>query len=119
MNSITPFSIYLYGLLDNLHTAAMIVVLVTGLLAFIAFLACFAENELDLLKPHWKKVVYSWLAILIFTIFMPSSKTYAAMVILPQIAQSDVLKKDVPEMYEATKKLLLETVKVKELPEKK
>lgn len=43
----------------------------------------------------------------LLAVFIPSSKTYAAMVILPKIAQSDVIKKDVPEMYEAAKNLLL------------
>jgi hypothetical protein len=32
---------------------------------------------------------------------MPSSKTIAAMVVIPEIANSDVIKRDIPDIYEA------------------
>lgn len=42
--------------------------------------------------------------------FTPSSKTIAMMYVIPKLADSEVIKKDVPEMYEMAKEALREYV---------
>ena len=104
MNSITPFSIYLFGILDGLKVLAVSLVLVELCIFIVSVIL--TEGE------AWTRYKYVALSTIFFccllAVFIPSSKTYAAMVILPKIAQSDVIKKDVPEMYEAAKNLLLD-----------
>ena len=44
------------------------------------------------------------------SVLLPSSKTIAMMYVIPKMADSEVIKKDVPEMYEMAKEALREYV---------
>ena len=47
------------------------------------------------------------------TAFIPSTKTLATMVVIPAIANSDVLQKDMPELYNLAKEKLKESITTK------
>lgn len=111
MNTITPLSIYLFGLLDKINTFCVVGIIVALGLSVPFIVTAGVENDWLPIKKYWKIYVSVLSTLVLTATFLPSSKTYAAMVILPQIAQSDVIKKDVPEMYEAAKNLLLDNTK--------
>lgn len=56
--------------------------------------------------------------LLIMQALIPSSGTFAAMTIIPGIANSDVIKKDLPDLYQAAMDKLKESLGVEKKVEK-
>lgn len=56
--------------------------------------------------------------LLIVQALIPSSGTFAAMTIIPEIANSDVIKKDLPDLYQAAMDKLKESLGVEKKVEK-
>lgn len=104
--TISPFLIYLWQLADEMKGVCAIAATVL-FVASIITLVCTCgphygkedeESALGMRKWLGRKVwIPSLLAIL--AVLLPSSKTIAMMVIIPSIANSSVIQKDVPELY--------------------
>lgn len=101
--TITPATLYWITRLDNLcGTFAFIAVL--GIAALVITVVAYFTME-----PHDDGKVYyrRWMkrfgitafTVLILGIFTPSSKEMAMFYVVPRIAESDVIKRDVPELY--------------------
>lgn len=111
-------TIYIWGLLDTLKQGlnALALFYVFSLIVA-AILGDELINEisgkLNIIVSRWLKYG-AWLAVpaALISLFLPSSKTYAAMVIVPAIAQSDAIQKDLPEVYKAAVEKLKESLKV-------
>ena len=101
--TITPATLYWITRLDNLcGLFAFIVVL--GTFAFvITTIAYFANDPYDDEKAGYHRWMKRF-GITVFTVFIlgmviPSSKEMAMFYVVPRIAESDVIKSDVPELY--------------------
>lgn len=80
-----------------------------GVLAFLAFVsdgeAVFDSSEKRFYK--WPKaVVWVSAGMLAVSIFIPSTKTVAAMVVLPAIVNNETIRKESGELYDFAKKAL-------------
>lgn len=63
-----------------------------------------------LLKRAKKMTVLSIISSIILT-FIPNKETFAAMIIIPEIAKSDAIKKDLPEIYDMAIKKIKDELK--------
>lgn len=80
------FYIYLIGIIDKLNTALIIYGIVIGVLSFII-----ASNSPDDSKVEstYIKFFISAICAFIITIFIPSSKTLASMIMIPTIVNNE------------------------------
>lgn len=113
----TPFTIYLWGIADNVHdmiSFAAIVSLVAGMLASIFVFIALSEGVDKEEKVFLKRLLKSILSFAAFSSILsaltPDSKTVAAMVVIPAIAQSEAIQKDAPELYKMAIDRLKETL---------
>lgn len=124
--TITPFQMYWILMLDNFRGAAGILMVVNILLviSLIAILTPFwisnsfgfimeeenkskQENQYKNLKKNIKKYIITTLSIVILSTgvltFVPSTKQMACIVVVPMLANSTVVQKDIPELYDLAK----------------
>jgi hypothetical protein len=102
---ITPFTVYLVMQADKfsalLATVSILAVLITLVIVILGALQSpIGDDPVQLWRKHKLKM---WICIaasagMAFTL-MPSTNTLAAMFIAPAIANSEVVQKDVPELY--------------------
>lgn len=104
----TTTMIYIWGIADNIGSAFTIIAIVglvlAGVLLAISGIAKAesAEDEtVAALIAGFNKALTAGLIALVLAALMPSSKTIAAMVVIPEIANSDVIKRDLPDIYAA------------------
>lgn len=108
---ITPLDIYLVSQCDRLAMLLSVVGAGGFLFALIFFVMSMDDHlgeDVDrrLRRQAEKLFVMACVAWFLFT-FAPSSRTVAAMVVVPKIVNSDVMQKDIPD---AVKKLLREYI---------
>ena len=121
----TTTVIYLWGIADDLNNAAAGIWAAAFFLAAALLLISFffqSENqdkEAAAAMTWAKRSLAIGLAFLAAWVFIPSSKTIAAMVVIPAIAQSDVIKRDLPEIYSAAVNKLKEELGIKEAEQPK
>jgi uncharacterized membrane protein YkvI len=106
--------IYIWGLLDSLRTvligAAVLPVAIVVFLALCSMGEVF--DDLENWNKKWvKRGIWTTALSTIFACLLPSSNTFAAMVIVPRIIESEMIQKDMPEVYKAAKDRLLESLK--------
>jgi hypothetical protein len=106
--NMTTTMIYIWGIADNIGSAFTIIAIVglvlAGVLLLISGVAKVesAEDEtVTVLLAGFQKSLTAGLIALIVAALMPSSKTIAAMVVIPELANSDVIKRDLPDIYAA------------------
>ena len=108
------WTIYWILQLDSINSAFFVCPFLTlGAIAFIAFVsdgeAVFDESEKRFYK--WPKVVSGICAVMLFiSIFIPSTKTMAAMVVIPAIANNETIRKESGELYDLAKQALRDAV---------
>lgn len=98
MNMMT---MYMLTRLDALSTFFHIISIASVLVILATTLMAFSEDEFPLFDKRWVK--YSFIALTIGvlgSIFTPSTKEMAAIIIVPKIANSTAVQKDVPELYD-------------------
>lgn len=103
--NISSLTIYLWQLADNVQTAAFILASLAGGLGIFLWYAWLSEGIEDaknasLLSGFFFSVFLS------AAVFIPSSKTIAMMVVIPEIAHSKVVQQDLPDIYNAAVKAL-------------
>jgi hypothetical protein len=108
--NVTPLTIYLWQLCDEVKivfNAISIIILIS--IAIIVFLTFLTDGELlpdaneDALKL-WKWVKRAIIVMCISAVvgaIIPSSKTIAMMVVIPNLAESKVIQQDLPDLYNA------------------
>ena len=121
----TTTVIYLWGIADDFNTAVIGISVAAFVLAAAALLfsvACKAESDEEgaaVAMLAFKKAFVMGFATLTVSVLVPSSKTIAAMVVIPAIAQSDAIKRDLPEIYSAAVSKLKEELGIKEAEQPK
>jgi len=126
--TISPFTVYLVMQADEVCTAFFL----ASIISPVGAAALFAMYHMDSYKrtsPLYKDErdqVESYLSTLLrwakrlsvlsavslpLAVLLPSTKTLAAMIIVPAIVNSDAIQKDVPEIYELAKDRLKEALK--------
>lgn len=113
--NISAFTIYLWQLADTLvenAKGATFGFLVAGLIALCLYFA--AKQDGKDTAGAWKKWSNRFFAVttIVFLVatFTPSSKTIAMMVVIPAIANSELVQRDIPELYKAAIGALKEKV---------
>lgn len=101
--TITPATLYWITRLDELCGLFAIIVFL-GIVALIITVFAYFANDLyddEKVRYHrWiKRFGLTVFTVLILGMFIPSSKEIAMFYVVPRIAESDVIKRDVPELY--------------------
>ena len=115
--NISPLTIYLWQLADEVKTAcgfvvAMLLVSIGVFFTLSLVAAAQADDEgLNLTKKTMKKLSFVSLALFVSGILTPSSKTIAMMVVIPEIAHSKVVQQDLPDIYNAAVEALKSQLK--------
>lgn len=105
--TITPATMYWFTRLDRI-TATFDIITLLGVFAllFLSIVYYATGSNADEMYEH--KVVKSilkwlipvWLFCLILAMFIPNSKQMAMIYVVPQITESQVVKQDIPELYD-------------------
>lgn len=101
--TITPATLYWITRLDNLCGLFTLIVVLGIAALVITIIAYFANEPYDDVKASYHRWMKGFsitvFTILILGMFIPSSKEIAMFYVVPRIAESDVIKRDVPELY--------------------
>lgn len=115
----TTLLIYIWSILDNLTAGLRIAfaLLLTGGICMFWFRAMGVDcNQMKdataaIMAKIGKRMLLWSILTGIMTLFIPSSNSFAVIVIAPKLIESDVVQKDMPELYEAAKVKLMESLK--------
>lgn len=102
---------YWFTRLDNINNLFKIFGTLGGIvLAGLIVTACFSwcsssydedsENLHKISKKSCKILFFPWLFAILGLIFVPTSKEMAMIYVVPNIAESQVIKQDIPEVYD-------------------
>lgn len=119
--TITPATLYWITRLDGINNL-FLVILVFGtfalaILSIANIIASCSPQDED--SPVIKEAVGKWIKILLFpwvlalfgNIFTPTSKEMAMIYVVPHLAESQVVKQDIPEVYDLGVKALKDWLK--------
>ncbi len=104
-----PFLIYLWGIADSASSlfagVALAVVIITIVSLIIGAIVLIESDFEGQLLPIATKIGTWGIGIAatsaVLSVLIPDSKTIAAMVIIPAIVESEVIREDLPELYDA------------------
>ena len=71
------------------------------------------EKELNVMKKWIKGLLLPWIFIILGVLFIPTSKELAMIYVVPSITESQVVKQDLPEIYDLGVKSLKNWLKDK------
>jgi hypothetical protein len=71
------------------------------------------EKELNIMKKWIKGLLLPWIFVLLGVLFIPTSKELAMIYVVPSITESQVIKQDLPEIYDLGVKSLKNWLKDK------
>lgn len=116
---ITPFQIYLWGIADKALGMSLCVVIISATALMLVFMTSAAtfntDPDAESVGKHLKGAVKPLVVIIAISglcaTAIPDSRTIAAMLVLPAIAESEVIKKDLPEIYSMAVERLKESLK--------
>ena len=104
--NISAFDVYLISILDSVSIFSFTVAIISTIITCILFIASFLlildnveynNDVICILKGLAKKFLIAALASSFIYTFMPGTKTAAAMYVVPAIANSELVSKDIPE----------------------
>ena len=105
--TITPATMYWFTRLDGITAACDITLFLGGLALLFLSIAYWATggntdemHEHKVVKSILKWLIPVWLFCLIGTLFIPNSKQMAMIYVVPQITESQIVKQDIPELYD-------------------
>lgn len=122
--TISHTMMYWFTRLDGINTILSIAgVLITFALLFLT-VVYFAETvnatydqedekELNIMKKWIKGLLLPWIFVLLGVLFIPTSKELAMIYVVPSITESQVVKQDLPEIYDLGVKSLKNWLKDK------
>lgn len=114
--NISPLTIYLWQLADRLTLVASAASFIAGALLILCLLpGGNTEEERRYDRTNTKRIGAFMFSIWLFTssiwVFLPSSNTIAMMAVIPQIAESKIVQKDLPDLYNAAVEALKSSLK--------
>lgn len=71
------------------------------------------EKELNVMKKWIKGLLLPWIFVILGVLFIPTSKELAMIYVVPSITESQVIKQDLPEIYDLGVKSLKNWLKDK------
>lgn len=105
--TITPATMYWFTRLDGIAGTCAVITFLGALALFFLSIAYWATGgntdetyEHKVVKSVLKWLVPVWLFGLIGLLFIPNSKQMAMIYVVPQITESQVIKQDIPELYD-------------------
>ncbi len=109
--AITPSMMYWFTRASGIQTFCEVVAVIGAVFLIILIFLCVAsglEMETDDTAKAGHKITKTglwvltpiWVVCLLGALFVPTSKELAMIYVVPHIAESDVIKKDVPELYD-------------------
>lgn len=105
--TITPATMYWFTRLDGITgMCSTVTILGAIVLVFLSFPYYATANDTENAYAHktlggiLKWLIPVWLFGVIGTLFIPTSKQMAMIYIVPQITESQVVKQDIPELYD-------------------
>lgn len=105
--TITPATMYWFTRLDGItNTCAIVTILGAFALLFLSIAYYATGNNTEDMYDHktvsgiLKWFIPVWLFCLIGALFIPNSKQMAMIYVVPQITESQVVKQDIPELYD-------------------
>lgn len=117
----SAWTIYLILQLDNIvnmFTAASIILLAYTVIGFIAIFASAADADASdeefsatIASARIKKTGIIGVLCLVLAVFLPSSKTAAAIYLIPAIANNETIQQEAAELYSLAKEALTNLVK--------
>ena len=82
----------------------------SGIVLFITAVAWLSDCDESAKRPFYFSV-FATFVFTILSVFTPSSKTLAMMVVIPEIAHSKVVQQDLPDIYNAAVEALKSQLK--------
>ena len=118
-----PFLIYLWGIADSVgqfFAAASVVMLVACVMVAIFFplIAMEFKGVAKIIGTWFQRVIVAIVVSGLIGVLIPDSKTIAAMVVIPVIAESDAIREDIPQLYGAAIEKLKESLELNPAVEK-
>lgn len=120
---ITPLTIYLWQLADNVKAAGALACALITIGAIIHLVwggmtldSCPNEEQTERARSALKigrRLIIALAALLSLSCLLPSSNTIAMMVVIPKIADSKVIQQDVPDLYNTAVEALKDQLKKK------
>ena len=108
--NITPISIYFWQQADALGNGFGGLAAIFFMMTVIICLLCFVMEESAYMK-HLKFTIPLFFLCIILKGVMPSSKTVAMMYVIPAVANSAPIQRDLPELYDMAVGALKEYLK--------
>lgn len=93
-----PWLIYLWGISEGVKITLGMVAIFAVVGGTAAFGVCYMDGVEEAL-PTTKRVIICGLIAGLVALFVPSQKTIALMYVLPRVAESEAIQRDVPELY--------------------
>ena len=106
MDAISPWTIYWVMQLDSIGMAAMLMSFVGAGILFLAWLYVVTEAESLAGYVAASAATLVWLVVLAAAIFLPSTKTAAAMFVIPAVANNQTIQREAGELYDLAKQAL-------------
>lgn len=105
--TITPATMYWFTRLDRIAAACDIITLLGGFALVFLIIGHYVTGgntdemyEHKVVKNVLKWFIPVWLFGVIGVLFIPNSKQMAMIYVVPQITESQVVKQDIPELYD-------------------
>lgn len=97
----STFYIYLWTIIDGLREIISVIGVCCGIAIFVTCFASFLEttNPFELCKDLRKTACIIGMSCLVLHALIPNSKNLALIYVLPRIAESQAIQKDLPELY--------------------
>jgi predicted MFS family arabinose efflux permease len=102
---ITPFQIYLWGICDQVQFGATAMAFIFGaasIISSVVWCILFEDNEKQARNSASRVFILSaplFALMMALIMFLPTSKTIACMYVIPAVANSTPIQKDIPEVY--------------------
>jgi hypothetical protein len=110
---ISPFEVYLVMQMDSIIVVAVVI---GACLLISAAAACFyggLKNESEASATGRRLAKYAFI-LLAISAFLPSTKTTAAMIVIPAIANNEAIQKEAGDLYAIAKQALKDSVATEE-----
>jgi hypothetical protein len=128
MHTISPFLVYLWTILDEVKETYHFIGWIVSTAAFLVTMCgCqlhYLENFWEE-KAQWKKVKFSFIFLWLVGAFLqltspliPTSRNLATIIVAPEIVNSSVIQRDLPELYDVGVKALKESLAGKKKEDK-
>ena len=118
--TITPATLYWFTRLDGFNivfaTVSLVGVFVSAISIIVFIATSNSEYEDDIrtnktFKSVLKWLIPTWLVCVLGVLFTPTSKEMAMIYVVPHLAESQVVKQDIPEVYDLGVKALKDWLK--------